>query len=71
MAASHLIQVLNSLYRGLHARSIERDVTPVAASSHQACPSFIASVSPPTALSLTWGLEEYVELLAGAVAQLS
>lgn len=28
---------------------------------------FIASVSPPTALSLTWGLAEYVELLADAV----
>jgi iron complex transport system substrate-binding protein len=33
-------------------------------------PAFIASVSPPTALSLTWGLDEFVELLAGAVAQL-
>ena len=30
---------------------------------------FIASVSPPTALSLTWGLEEYVELLSGAAAR--
>lgn len=29
---------------------------------------FIAAVSPPTALSLTWGLEEYVQLLASAVA---
>jgi iron complex transport system substrate-binding protein len=29
-------------------------------------PEFIASVSPPTALSLTWGLEEYVEILSGA-----
>lgn len=28
--------------------------------------SFIASVSPPTALSLTWGLDDYVEILAGA-----
>ncbi|MEQ8834483.1 MAG: iron-siderophore ABC transporter substrate-binding protein [Miltoncostaeaceae bacterium] len=27
---------------------------------------FIAAVSPPTALSLTWGLDEYVELLSGA-----
>lgn len=27
---------------------------------------FIASVSPPTALSLTWGLDEYVDILAGA-----
>lgn len=27
---------------------------------------FIAAVSPPTALSLTWGLEEYVEILADA-----
>ena len=27
---------------------------------------FIASVSPPTALSLTWGLEEYVSILSGA-----
>jgi iron complex transport system substrate-binding protein len=27
---------------------------------------FIAAVSPPTALSLTWGLDEYVDLLAGA-----
>ncbi|HEU5084755.1 MAG TPA: ABC transporter substrate-binding protein [Acidimicrobiales bacterium] len=26
----------------------------------------IAAVSPPTALSLTWGLDEYVEILAGA-----
>ncbi|MFP5321623.1 MAG: ABC transporter substrate-binding protein [Acidimicrobiia bacterium] len=29
---------------------------------------FIAAVSPPTALSLTWGLEEYVEILS-AVAE--
>ncbi|MBJ7455280.1 MAG: iron-siderophore ABC transporter substrate-binding protein [Thermoleophilia bacterium] len=28
--------------------------------------SFIASVSPPTALSLTWGLDDYVEILAAA-----
>jgi iron complex transport system substrate-binding protein len=28
--------------------------------------SFIASVSPPTALSLTWGLDDYAEILAGA-----
>lgn len=28
---------------------------------------FISSVSPPTALSLTWGLDEYVTLLSGAV----
>lgn len=27
---------------------------------------FIAAVSPPTALSLTWGLDEYVEILAAA-----
>lgn len=27
---------------------------------------FIAAVSPPTALSLTWGLDEYVEVLAAA-----
>ncbi len=27
---------------------------------------FIASVSPPTALSLTWGLDEYVDILAEA-----
>jgi iron complex transport system substrate-binding protein len=27
---------------------------------------FVASVSPPTALSLTWGLDEYVTLLAAA-----
>ena len=27
---------------------------------------FIAAVSPPTALSLTWGLEKYVEILSGA-----
>lgn len=27
---------------------------------------FIASVSPPTALSLTWGLDEYVTILSGA-----
>lgn len=30
---------------------------------------FVASVSPPTALSLTWGLDEYVDLLAGAAAK--
>jgi iron complex transport system substrate-binding protein len=30
---------------------------------------FIASVSPPTALSLTWGLDEYVDILAGAAAK--
>lgn len=29
---------------------------------------FVASVSPPTALSLTWGLDEYVGLLSDAVA---
>ncbi|MFC4224470.1 iron-siderophore ABC transporter substrate-binding protein [Lysinibacter cavernae] len=29
---------------------------------------FIASVSPPTALSLTWGLDNYVDILAQAVA---
>jgi iron complex transport system substrate-binding protein len=29
---------------------------------------FIASVSPPTALSLTWGLDEYVSILADALA---
>nr|WP_064439344.1 iron-siderophore ABC transporter substrate-binding protein [Hoyosella altamirensis] len=28
--------------------------------------AFIASVSPPTALSLTWGLDSYVELLSAA-----
>lgn len=28
--------------------------------------AFIASVSPPTALSLTWGLDDYVELLSAA-----
>lgn len=33
--------------------------------------SFVASVSPPTALSLTWGLQEYVDLLAEAVAGIS
>ena len=27
----------------------------------------VASVSPPTALSLTWGLDEYVALLSDAV----
>lgn len=30
---------------------------------------FIASVSPPTALSLTWGLDTYVELLSDAAEQ--
>lgn len=30
---------------------------------------FVSSVSPPTALSLTWGLDEYVDLLAGAAAR--
>jgi iron complex transport system substrate-binding protein len=29
-------------------------------------PEFVASVSPPSALSLTWGIDEYVEILAGA-----
>ncbi len=33
--------------------------------------SFVASVSPPTALSLTWGLADYVAALATAVAQAS
>lgn len=32
-------------------------------------PEFVAAVSPPTALSLTWGLEEYVGLLAAAAAE--
>jgi iron complex transport system substrate-binding protein len=32
---------------------------------------FIASVSPPTALSLVWGLDEYVAILAEAVADAS
>lgn len=32
--------------------------------------AFIASVSPPTALSLTWGLEDYVQILADTVAGL-
>jgi iron complex transport system substrate-binding protein len=30
---------------------------------------FIASVSPPTALSLTWGLDEYVEILSAAATK--
>ena len=30
---------------------------------------FIAAVSPPTALSLTWGLDEYVQILAAAAAK--
>lgn len=30
---------------------------------------FVSSVSPPTALSLTWGLDEYVKLLAAAAAK--
>jgi len=30
---------------------------------------FIAAVSPPTALSLTWGLDEYVNVLAAAAAK--
>jgi iron complex transport system substrate-binding protein len=29
--------------------------------------AFITSVSPPTGLSLSWGLEDYVALLAAAV----
>lgn len=29
-------------------------------------PEFVASVSPPTALSLTWGLDEYTDILADA-----
>ena len=33
--------------------------------------AFVASVSPPTALSLTWGLEDYVQVLADTVAGLS
>ena len=32
--------------------------------------AFIASVSPPTALSLTWGLDDYVQILADTVAGL-
>jgi len=32
--------------------------------------AFIASVSPPTALSLTWGLDDYVGILAEAAAGL-
>lgn len=32
--------------------------------------SLVAAVSPPTALSLTWGLEDYVERLATAAAAL-
>lgn len=32
--------------------------------------SFVASVGPPTALSLTWGLEDYVARLAEAVGNL-
>ncbi|WP_217914693.1 iron-siderophore ABC transporter substrate-binding protein [Miltoncostaea marina] len=32
-------------------------------------PEFVAAVSPPTALSLTWGLEEYVDILAAAAAR--
>lgn len=31
----------------------------------------VASVSPPTALSLTWGLDDYVSLLSDATAQAS
>jgi iron complex transport system substrate-binding protein len=31
--------------------------------------AFIASVSPPTALSLTWGLDDYVDILAAAAAK--
>ena len=31
--------------------------------------AFVASVSPPTALSLTWGLDDFVTLLADAVAE--
>jgi len=30
--------------------------------------AFIASVSPPTGLSLTWGLQDYVDVLSAAVA---
>ena len=30
---------------------------------------FIASVSPPTALSVTWGLDEYVAALSAAAAK--
>ena len=32
-------------------------------------PEFVASVSPPTALSLTWGLEEYVSILSATAAK--
>lgn len=32
-------------------------------------PEFVAAVSPPTALSLTWGLEEYTDILAAAAAK--
>jgi iron complex transport system substrate-binding protein len=31
---------------------------------------FIASVSPPTALSLTWGLDEYVQVLSATAKSL-
>jgi iron complex transport system substrate-binding protein len=31
----------------------------------------VASVSPPTALSLTWGLDDYVALLSEAVTSAS
>ena len=31
-------------------------------------PSQVASVSPPTALSLTWGMDGYVDALIKAVA---
>jgi iron complex transport system substrate-binding protein len=30
-------------------------------------PAFVASVSPPTALSLPWGLDDYVAMLSEAV----
>ncbi|MBG6058865.1 ABC-type Fe3+-hydroxamate transport system substrate-binding protein [Cryobacterium sp. MP_M5] len=31
--------------------------------------AFIASVSPPTALSLPWGIDDYVALLSAAAAE--
>ena len=32
-------------------------------------PEFVAAVSPPTALSLTWGIDEYVRILSEAAAK--
>ncbi len=53
--ASPRAQLLDQVARGAVAEVVGKE--------------FIAAVSPPTALSLTWGLEDYVALLADAAAK--